>query len=164
MAICQSRLLFSLQQWKSAFSSALLPNVLKRIVITLAWSLFMIIPCCHRWAVSSQVCTICVFSKVVVVVVDPEVYAWWRRAGNQPHKKWSPHKKAVRKCLLGRKRINYHNSLAILKLPVMSSILFLLLRRIILDPEYALLFRFLSFGIISKKLLSFLWYMKYFST
>lgn len=100
----------------------------------------------------------------MVVVVDAEVYAWWRRAGNQPHKKWSPHKKAVRKCLLGRKRINYHNSLAILKLPVMSSILFLLLRRIILDPEYALLFRFLSFGIISKKLLSFLWYMKYFST
>ena len=100
----------------------------------------------------------------MVVVVDPEVYAWWRRAGTQPHKKWSPHKNAVRKRLLGRKRINYHNSLAILKLPVMSSILCLLLTGIILDPEYALLFRFLSFGIISKKLLSFLWYMEYFST
>ena len=99
-----------------------------------------------------------------MVVVDAEVYAWWRRARNQPHKKWSPHKKAVRKRLLGRKRINYHNSLAILKLPVMSSILCLLLTRIILDPEYALLFKFLKFGIISKKLLSFLWYTKYFGT
>lgn len=44
---------FPLQQQKSAFSSALLANVLKRIAIILAWSLFLINLCCHRCAVSS---------------------------------------------------------------------------------------------------------------
>lgn len=65
--------------------------------------------------------------------------------GISPTRNGVPTRKAVRKCLLGRKRINYHNSLAILKLPVMSSILCLLLTRIILDPEYALLFKFFFF-------------------
>ena len=84
---------------------------------------------------------------------------WWMQKcvpggegqGISPTRNGVPTRKAVRKCLLGRKRINYHNSLAILKLPVMSSILCLLLTRIILDPEYALLFKFFFFFFFCSK-------------
>lgn len=105
----------------------------------------------HGQSLLPQVCSIQLGlhhffnSKVVRVVVSVEMYAWWRGgmklAPSEPQNMESSQENREEMFAGQKKDCNYDNSLLVLKWPVM---LYLLLIKIILDSQYALMFQILK--------------------